>query len=120
MATCAVMRTRYRVCMSGMDRIGNLAQKQIFRIELQREFMLQALHNEHDREKEMQWVTENATPFAVWFKRENKDGRLERERAAATTEEASKKLIGVWLSKMHEFAASKEYRDMPETEKEAA
>jgi len=105
--------------MVGMDRIGTLAQKQVFRIGVQREFMSHDLGDEHDKEKEKQWVLQNATPFAVWFKRENQNGRLEKEIASATKDD-KKGLIDTWLTEMKQFARSDEYKNMSETEKEAA
>ena len=106
--------------MVGMDRIGTLAQKQVFRIGVQREFMSHDLGDEHDKEKEKQWVLQNATPFAVWFKRENQNGRLENEMAAANADDDKQRLIGTWLSEMKQFARSDAYKNMSETEKEAA
>ena len=101
-----------------MDRIKGLAENQEFRITTQREFMLRDLHGQHDKAQEKQWVTENATLFAVWFKRENE--RLTQEMAAASDKVEMQKLFDTWLAQMKAFSNSDEYQKISREEKEAA
>lgn len=72
-----------------------------FRFLLQREFMLRDLHNEHDTQKELAWVADNAARFSNYFKKENQNGVLLKQfRATNDTEKPA--LIDTWLRKMHE------------------
>lgn len=70
-----------------------------FRFSLQREFMLRDLDNEHDKDKELAWVEENAARFSDYFENANQNGQLER-RYLRASEEERQELIRTWLLDM--------------------
>ena len=93
---CAVIR--YAIHMNGISGPESIK----FRIVLQREFMLRDLNYEHDKNKELAWVDQNAELFSEYFEQANEnDALLRKYTRASETEKAI--LIGEWRDEMRKY-----------------